>query len=124
MSEVDRMIAEALATEEAELIRTFGEEPGYFAQLRDVFGGRTGWVNAVMIAVNSVLFVVGVWLAWRFFNAETPLDALRWGLPAAVLMIMSLMIKLAVWPSLQANRVIRELKLIELQLVRRASPNP
>ncbi len=124
MSQVDRMIAEAIAAEEGELLRTFGEEPGYFAQLWGVFGGRTGWVNGVMIGVNTVLFVVSVWLAIRFFAAQSPLDALRWGLPAAVLMVMSLMIKLAVWPSLQANRVIRELKLIELQLVRQAGTNP
>ena len=119
MSQVDRMIAQALSSEEDELLKTFGDEPGYFDQLRGVFGGRTGWVNAVMIAANTVAFVVAVWLAWHFFAARTPLEALRWGLPAAVLMVMSLQMKLAVWPSLQANRVIRELKLIELQLLRR-----
>lgn len=119
MSQVDRMIAEALAAEEDELLKTFANEPGYFAQLRGAFGGRTGWVNAVMIAANTIAFFVAVWLAWHFFNAATALEALRWGLPAAVLMVMSLQMKLAVWPSVQANRVIRELKLIELQLLRR-----
>ncbi len=121
MSQVDRMIAEALASEEDELLKTFGDEPGYFVQLRGVFGGRTGWVNAVMIAANTIAFLVAVWLAWHFFNAENVLEALRSGLPAAVLMIMSLQMKLAVWPSLQANRVIRELKFIELQLLRQGT---
>ncbi len=118
MSQVDRMIAQALASEEDELLERFGDEPGYFAQLRGVFGGQTGWVNAVMIGANTVAFIVAVWLAWHFFAAQTAIEGLRWGLPAAVLMIMSLQMKLAVWPSLQANRVIRELKLIELQLLR------
>jgi hypothetical protein len=36
---------------------------------------------------------------------------------------MSLIIKMAVWPTMQTNRVIRELKRLELQLAR-ASQRP
>lgn len=47
-----------------------------------------------------------------------PVAQSRWGLPAAVLLIVSLMLKMAVWPSLQTNRLQREMKLIQLQLAR------
>ncbi|MCA1661958.1 MAG: hypothetical protein LC648_07285 [Novosphingobium sp.] len=120
MKDVDAVIGEALDAEERALLRAIGEEPGYFTQLFGIFEGRTGWVNAMMMLIQSVVFVAGAWMAWRFFLAAEPLEALRWGLPAAVLLLMSLMIKLALWPSLQTNRVIRELKLIELQLARAA----
>ena len=46
------------------------------------------------------------------------MTALRWGIPAGVLLLMSLMIKMGMWPTLQANRVIRELKRLELQIAR------
>jgi len=39
-----------------------------------------------------------------------------------VLLLMSLTIKMALWPSIQTNRLMRELKRIELQIVR--SPTP
>lgn len=120
MKDVDAMIGEALAAEERALLRGIGEEPGYFTQLFAIFEGRTGWVNAVMMLAQSAVFVAGAWMAWRFYVAVEVLDALRWGLPAAVLLVMSLMIKLALWPSLQTNRVIRELRLVQLQLARAA----
>jgi hypothetical protein len=46
--------------------------------------------------------------------------ALRWGLSASTLMIVSAILKIAtLWPSLQANRVLREVKRLELQLARK-----
>jgi hypothetical protein len=118
MRDLDRMIDEAIGEEERELLRRIGEEPGFIDQAFGIFGGRTGWVNAVLIVVMTLLFVAGVWAAWMFFGADDPVTQLRWGLPAAVLLLMSVMIKMAVWPTVQVNRVLRELKLIELQLAR------
>lgn len=46
------------------------------------------------------------------------MQQLRWGLPAAVLLLGATMVKLAVAPALFHNRVMRELKRIELQIAR------
>jgi hypothetical protein len=118
MNDIDRLIDEALDDEERALLHAIGDEPGYMAQIMGIFGGRLGWVSALLMAAQGVAFVAGAWAAWRFFTADQPLDALRWGLPAAVLLLMSLMIKLALWPHVHANRLLRELKRIELQLAR------
>jgi len=121
MRDLDRMIDEAIGEEERELLRRIGDEPGFFSQISDIFGGSTGWVNAVLMAVQTVIFLAGLWAAWMFFAAGDPVTQLRWGLPAAVLLLMAIMLKMMVWPSFQANRILRELKLIQLQLVRSAS---
>lgn len=113
----DAMIDEALRAEERELLRRIGEEPDYLQQAIGIFEGRTGWVNLVLMITQAAAFIAGVWAAWNFFGAEDVLAALRWGLPAATLLLMSLTIKMALWPTIQANRVIRELKRIELQIV-------
>lgn len=118
MRDLDMMIDEALDAEERDLLRRIGEEPGYIKQALGIFSGRTGWVSALLMIVQAVLFVAGAWAAWRFFAAGDPLTAVRWGLPAAVLLLMSLIIKMGLWPTIQANRVLRELKLIELQIAR------
>lgn len=115
MQDIDRMIEEALDGEEQALFRDTATEPGFFAQAFGLLGGPNGWVNVVMVVVQAALFVAGLWAGWRFFEADNALSALHWGLPAAVLVLMSLIIKLGMMPELQANRLIRELKRLQLQ---------
>ena len=114
-TDIDRMIEEALQGEEQALFRETAREPGFFAQAFGLLGGPNGWVNVVMIVVQATLFVAGLWAGWRFFTAETALSALHWGLPAAVLLLMSLIIKMGLMPQMQANRLMRELKRLQLQ---------
>ena len=119
MRDLDEMIEETLSEEERALLRRLGEEPGAFGMALGLFRGRTGWVNAVLMTVQGIAFVAGVYAAWMFFEAADPVTQLRWGLPAAVLLILSAMIKLAMWPEMHANRVLREVKRLELQLLSR-----
>ena len=115
MKDIDRMIEEALDGEEQALFRDTAREPGFFEQAFGLLGGRNGWVNRILVVVQAALFVGGLWAGWRFFEAETVLSALHWGLPAAVLVLMALIIKLGMMPELQANRLMRELKRLQLQ---------
>lgn len=116
MRDVDQVIEQALSAEERDILRGIGEGPGYFQQVGGLFTGPIGWVNAVLIGVQAVLFAGGVCLAWLFFSATDPLSAIQLGLPAAVLLLMSLIIKLSMGPALHTNRLMRELKRIELQI--------
>ncbi len=115
-TDIDRMIEEALQGEEQALFRETAREPGFFNQAFGLLGGPNGWVNIVMMVTQIVLFVAAIWAGWRFFEAGTALSALHWGLPAAVLVLASLIIKLAMMPELQANRLMREVKRLELQI--------
>ncbi|HVL79948.1 MAG TPA: DUF6768 family protein [Sphingomicrobium sp.] len=118
MRDLDQMIDEALDADERAILRDIGEEPGFFSQAFGIFSGTTGWVNALLMVVQTILFFAGAWAAWNFFQSTDALEALRWGLPAAVLLLMALIVKLSLWPTIQANRLMRELKRIELQLAR------
>ncbi len=116
MQDIDKMIEEALDGEEQALFRETATEPGFFHQTFGLFGGRAGWVNAVLMVTQTAAFFAGAWAAWRFFQADNALSALHWGLPATVLLLASLVMKLSLVPALQANRVLRELKRLELQI--------
>jgi hypothetical protein len=118
MRNLDDMIDEALNAEERDLLRSISGEPGFFQQTLGVFVGPTGWVNAVMMAAQTFLFLGGVWAAWHFFQAGDPVTQLRWGFPAAVLLIVATIVKMALLPRMESNRLMRELKRIELQLTR------
>jgi hypothetical protein len=117
MRDIDQTLNDALDAEERELLRRIDEEPGHAEQALSLFRGRNGWVSVVLMAAQTVLFVTGVWAAWKFFGADDALSALHWGLPAAVLLIMALMIKLALWPVMQANRLRLTLKRLELLVI-------
>lgn len=118
MRDVNILIDEVLDAEERDLLRSIGEEQGSITQILGVFRGRIGWVSVAMMGGQAVMFVGGIWAAWRFFEAGDTLTALRWGLPAAVLLIASTMIKMALFPTIHSNRLMRELKRIELQIAR------
>ncbi|GAA0870325.1 hypothetical protein GCM10009116_21610 [Brevundimonas basaltis] len=115
-TDIDRMIEEALQGEEQALFRETAREPGFFGQALGVFDGRAGWANVVLMVAQTAAFFFGAWAAWRFFQADTPLSALHWGLPASVLILGSLVMKMALVPVVQANRMMRELKRLELQI--------
>ena len=119
MRDLDRMIDEALGEEESELLRRIGGEPNFFERALGMFGAGVGWMVVFMMVGQTLLFVAGVWAAWGFFEATDPVTQLRWGLPAAVLLLASLAVKLAVAPPIHANQIMRELKRIELQIARR-----
>lgn len=116
MQDMDKVIEEAISREERDLLRRIGEEPGFFPQMFDIFRGRTGWVNVILMVVQTVFFIAGVWAGWQFFAASDVVSQLRWGLPATVLLIMGLLLKMMIWPSFETNRILRELKRIELKL--------
>jgi hypothetical protein len=117
MRDIDQLIDEALDAEERDLLRSIGEQ-GFFTQIFGMFHGRLGWVTIVMMCAQLGIFLAGAWAAWHFFEAGDTLTALRWGLPSAVLLMTSTMIKTAFFPMMHTNRLMRELKRIELQIAR------
>jgi len=121
MSDLDRMIEATLNEEDRAFFARLQREPGYLGQVGGLLTGPLAWVNLLLMVVQAVLFLAGVWCAWGFFNATEPLAALHWGLPAVTLLIVGALLKIAtLWPSLQANRVLREIKRLELQIARKA----
>lgn len=119
MREMDELIDEALDAEERELLRAL-DEPGFFSQAFSVFRGPAGWMSIVMMIWQAAMFIAGVWAAWHFFEATDPVTQLRWGLPAAILLIFAAMFKMALMPRMESNRLLRELKRLELQLAYRS----
>ena len=71
--------------------------------------------KARVVTIDHSVALAGIDSA--LFGADDALSALHWGLPAAVLLIMALMIKLALWPVMQTNRLRLSLKRLELLVV-------
>ena len=118
MRDVDELIDEALNAEERELLRSIGDEPGFVERMLGMTGPEIVWMVWVLMIMQTLLFIGGLYAAWQFFEAGDPVTQLRWGLPAVVLLLMALIVKLAVPPAIQTKRLMRELKRLELQIAR------
>ncbi|WBQ13343.1 hypothetical protein L2D00_01340 [Hyphomonadaceae bacterium BL14] len=121
MSDIDRLIEETLDHEDAELRRALGEEPGFIASAFGMLRGPGAWPRQYMFAAQGVMFFVSVWFAWAFFQAETVLEALRWGLPSAVLMLGALVVKTSMAAFLTEHRLVMEIRRLELRIERMRS---
>jgi hypothetical protein len=115
MRDVDEILRESIGDEERDLLARL-PEPGLLGAAAGLFAGRLGWVNVVLMLVQGVAFLAGAYAAWRFFEAGDTYGQLRWGLPAMTLLVMSALLKTMMWPAVQADRVIREVKRLELRL--------
>lgn len=118
MDKLDALIREALEGEDREILRQT-EELGWFALVFSQFRGRLGWVAWVLTVVQTAMFLAGLWCAVRFFQTTEVIAALRWGFSATVLWILATNIKLSMMPQMHADRVIRELRRVELLLARK-----
>ena len=69
------------------------------------------------ILLGHVLFAIGgVYATYRFFTTDALLDAIRWGLPAAVLLLAAVNTRITLIRSMQTNRVLHEVKLLKAQI--------
>jgi len=115
MNELDREIEEALNAEDRALLDKFGEQ-GLFGQLGSLFSGKLAWLSAVTIFIGTVATLIGFYAVWKFVTAEEVAEILRWGGLAWAAFITQCMIKLWSWMRMESNRVIREIKRLELQI--------
>ena len=120
MSKLDQLIEEALSDQDKEIMRET-RELGWFALGASQFTGKLGWVSWVLMITQTALFLLAVWTGWQFFAATDVLAALKWGLPAATLVIAATVLKTSLMPQIQADRIIRELKRVELLIAHKNS---
>lgn len=117
MSDLDQRIVEALSAEDRDVLSQYGEE-GLFAQVKGLFSGKLAWVTALMTFIGVVLTISGLYAVWKFATVDELSEMLRWGGLAWILLTSQMMIKLWTWMYMGNNRVIREVKKLELQIAR------
>ena len=117
MDELDRKIEAALSEEDRTILARFGEQ-GVFGQWSSVYDGAARGIAVFATILAFALFFAAVYCGWRFFGASQTIDAARWGAGTALLTVMVGFLKLWFWLRMESNRVLRELKRLELQIAR------
>lgn len=113
-------ITRAIQDEELALLRALPEEPPYLEQALQLFSGRTAWVNVGMLLAQLALFVAGGLFAWRFYQATDAVEAVKLGITAAVMVLMSLIIKMSFVPVMRLDLVRRDLKRLTVLMGQKA----
>lgn len=113
--DLDAQIKAALTGQDREILEAT-QELGWFELGFKQFGGKLGWVTWVVMFVQTAMFIAAVWCAIRFFGATETMPALKWGFSSTVLMLGALQMKLSLMPQIQADRVIREVKRLQLMV--------
>lgn len=115
MKNVDELIGRALSEEDLALLSKHAE-PGYVSQAFGLFRGPLGWVMWLVYVVGFLAFLAAAYSLWRMLGATEVLLAVKWGMGALLLFQFTVLSKGFMGSHMEANRTLRELKRIELQL--------
>lgn len=118
MDKLDRMIAEALAEEDRSMLAETNPQ-SFFAEFFSQFSGHNAWVKWLSTVMIFVYVALTLWCGYEFFAATEAVAAVKWGFGASVSIVVIGMLKLYLFSEMQANRMIREMKRIELMLAAR-----
>ena len=116
--ELDRLISEALDAEDRELMHDFGEEQAYFTQALAIFRGKLAWVMWLANIMNVLGAVVAAWAGWHLYQTTDPVAAVKYGILALAALNMGLFFKGAMGMHGETMRIVREIKRLELQVLR------
>ena len=115
MNKLDDLIGQALSDEDRDLLARHAE-PGYVAQAFGMFRGPMAWALWVAYVAGAVAFLGAAYALWHMAGSSDPLTAVKWGVGALLLFHISTLTKAFMGSHMQANRMLRELKRVELQV--------
>jgi hypothetical protein len=114
---LDKAIQQSLSQEDQDFLASLDEEPAYMDQYMGLFKGRLGWVNWLTTILIILMCLVLIYAIDRFENVAPDIEGmLKWGGISAFCVMGILLSKLWAALHLQTNRVLRELKKLELQI--------
>lgn len=119
-SKLDKLIEAALTGQDRQILEET-KELGYFELGLSQFGGKHGWVTWVVMTVQTLMFAGALWCGYQFFTAVDVVPTVKWGISGAVLILMATQLKLSLAPQMQADRVIREVKRVELLIATKST---
>jgi len=117
MNDIDKKIQAALRRDPAGDSLT--DEPNIAEEVLITFRSRQRWLTSFLIVLNLAAFVGLVFTAIRFYEAPDVTAQLRWGGAAVLFLVMVALMKLWFWLEMHKNRILREVKRVELLLVSR-----
>ncbi len=116
MDRLDEMIRETLDDEDREILDRIGWDQSSLDVAGDLFRGKMGILNLSLIFGLLIWFAFGLFALWKAYSVTELVDVVRWGLIATVFIIGTVVAKVGLLPSIQANRTLHAIKRLEMQV--------
>ena len=110
---IDQLIKETLTQEEAKFYDDL-DEKNILGSLVEIFNGKNSWIVILMNIVSLGAFGLFVYCVVQFFNTDDTNELIKWVAGGFIFISMSSMIKLYMWMQVDKNRVLNEIKRIEI----------
>ena len=117
MSELDKAIHQSLSQEDQDFLASLDEEPKISDQAMGLFKGRFRIMNWLTTILFYIILIIGIFALIRFLKVSPDIEGmLKWGGLTAFCVGAIFFIRLWLGMHMQTNRVLRELKKLELQI--------
>ena len=116
MTKLDDAIHGALTQEDAEFLACLEQEPGALQQITGIFGGPLSWIYWLFLVAAAGFGIFGVYAAWQFAIALEVRPLFYWGAVTGLCLVVVAVVRLIFFMQINTNRVLREVKRLELQV--------
>ena len=113
----DRLLTSLNAEDEA-FLKELEQDAGLFQQMGMTFTGPLRYWTAFAFVFSFVFFLLGVWAAYNMLQADNLKHVVLWGALVGWMSLSVGLVKIWFWMRMNHLNVLRELKRIELRLVK------
>lgn len=118
MTDFEARLKHGLSADDEAFLKDLEGDVGIFQQMGATFSGPMKFWTAFAFVFSFAMFAGGVWAAFQMVGAETVKETVQWAVLVLALSFAVGMIKIWFWLRMNHLVVLKELKLIELQLVK------
>ena len=118
MTKLDDELRARLSAADEEFLADLESGQGFFSQLRATLTGPQGWIGIMILAVAFTLVALSAWFVWEAFHTENVKHSVLW-MGGAILGITGQgILRLFLTSRMHMLAMMRELKQIELRLIK------
>ena len=117
MTSIDDKIKQALNEEFNEIIHENNKvDSNPFKQMAVGFKGKMGWMYKLVVLITFIFACMTIYSIYKFYYTNEIKPLIAWGVSIIMFGLFTQVSKMWYWSELGRNRVIREIKVLELQL--------
>ena len=118
MSKLDDDLRARLSAADEEFLADLENGEGWFKQLGATLTGPLGWIGISVLLVAFICLGLAIWFGWEAFHAPTDRLTILWASGAILGVVANAMLRLFLTSRMSQLTLMRELKRIELRLIK------
>lgn len=120
MTEFDDKLLRSLSADDEAFLKDIEQDTGLFQQLGATFSGPLRYWTVFAFVLSFAVFALSMWAAYNMINASDLKAVVLWSALFGWASLGVAMLKIWFWMRMNHLNVLRELKRIELRIVRGA----